>query len=107
MRKSWIYIEGVAIEKTVIAPKHHYVMPDIQPYQSMADGSMITSRSKHREHLRAHNCFEVGNEKMESKPVQVQDTRKEVLREQLANMTHSQANKILGQLRDDIRFTRN
>ena len=37
-------------------------MKDIQPYRSMADGSIITSRSKHREHLKAHNCIEVGNE---------------------------------------------
>ncbi len=80
-------------------------MPDIQPYQSMADGSMITSRSKHREHLREHNCFEVGNERMESKPVPVKDTRKDVLQAQVSNMTPSQANKILNKLRDDIRFT--
>ena len=82
------------------------IQPDIQPYQSMADGSMITSRSQHREHLKKHNCFEVGNEKMESKPVVVTDTRREVLQSQLANMTHSQANKVLSRLRDDIRFTR-
>ena len=105
MRKSWIYVDGVAVEKGDYTPDHHYVMPDIQPYQSMVDGSMITSRSKHREHLREHNCFEVGNERMESKPVPVQDTRKEVLKAQLSNMTHSQANKILNKLREDIRFT--
>jgi len=45
-----------------------YVMPDIQPYQSMIDGSMITSRSKHREHLRANNCIEIGNETKYLKP---------------------------------------
>lgn len=38
-----------------------YIMPDIKPYQSIIDGSMITSRSKHREHLRANNCIEVGS----------------------------------------------
>lgn len=81
-------------------------MPDIQPYKSMVDGSMIEGRRQHRDHLRQHNCIEIGNEKMETRvPVQ-QDTRKEVLRAQLANMTHSQANKVLAKLRDDIRFTR-
>lgn len=40
------------------------VMPDIQPYQSMIDGTMITSRSQHREHLKAHGCIEIGNEKI-------------------------------------------
>lgn len=38
------------------------VMPDIQPYKSMITGETITSRSRHREHLRAHDCIEVGNE---------------------------------------------
>ena len=38
------------------------IMPDIKPYKSMIDGSEISSRSKHREHLRQHNCVEVGND---------------------------------------------
>lgn len=38
------------------------IMPDIQPYQSQIDGTMITSRSQHRSHLRQHGCFEIGNE---------------------------------------------
>lgn len=45
------------------------VIPDIQPYKSMITGEMITSRSKHRTHLKDHNCIEVGNEKMTQKPV--------------------------------------
>lgn len=44
------------------------VMPDIQPYTSMIDGSTITSRSQHRAHLRAHNCIEIGNEVQTVKP---------------------------------------
>lgn len=38
------------------------VMGDIQPYQSMADGTWITSRSHHRAHLRQHGLIEIGNE---------------------------------------------
>lgn len=38
------------------------IIPDIQPYQSMIDGSYIGSRSRHRTHLRDHGCVEVGNE---------------------------------------------
>lgn len=38
------------------------VMPDIQPYRSQLDGSIVTSRSRHRELLKAHGCIEVGNE---------------------------------------------
>jgi len=102
MRKTYIYVNGELVEK---GSKKHYdslgpmVMPDIAPYKSMIDGSMITSRSVHRDHLRQHNCIEVGNEKMESRPPPPKDTRREVMRQQLGNMTHKQANQILTQLR--------
>lgn len=39
-----------------------HVMPDIQPYKSMIDGTLITSRSQHRSHLKQHGCIEVGND---------------------------------------------
>lgn len=39
-----------------------YIVPDIAPYQSMATGEMIQSRSQHREHLRRHGLVEIGNE---------------------------------------------
>lgn len=42
------------------------VMPDIKPYQSMITGEIITSRSKHREHLREHGCVEIGNEALKT-----------------------------------------
>ena len=102
MRKTYIYVNGKLVEK---GSDEHYdslgpmVMPDIQPYKSMIDGSMITSRSVHRDHLRQHNCIEVGNEKMETKLPPPKDTRKEVMQAQLANMTHKDAQKILSQLR--------
>ena len=108
MRKQYVQINGELVEKGnyYADPLAPIVMPDIQPYQSMADGSMITSRSQHRAHLRQHNCIEIGNETMETKPTPEKDTRREVLREQVAGMTHDQANRVLSKLRDDIRFTR-
>jgi hypothetical protein len=107
MRKRWIYKDGEAYEVGEYeAEPQHYILPDIQPYQSMADGSMITGRRQHREHLRQHNCIEIGNESMENKVEKPKDNRREILREQLSNMTHSDANKILNKLRDDLRFTR-
>ena len=55
--------ELVEVSLTYIPePRTPLIMPDIKPYQSMIDGRTITSRSTHREHLRAHNCFEIGNE---------------------------------------------
>ena len=77
----------------------HQIMFDIQPYKSMVDGSMITSRSKHREHLRQHNCIEVGNETMQNAPLPVQTNRREMLHRRLGDMSDRQANQILAQLR--------
>lgn len=44
------------------------IMHDIEPYRSMIDGSIITSRSKHRVHLKQHGCEEVGNDSSLTKP---------------------------------------
>ena len=103
MRKTYIYVNGELVEK---GSKEHYeslgpmVIPDIAPYKSMIDGSMITSRSVHRDHLREHGCIEVGNEKMETKYTPISnESRRDVLRQQLGNMTHKQANQIISQLR--------
>ena len=65
MRKRFVQINGELVEvdqNYVPEPRTPLIMADIKPYRSMADGSLITSRSKHREHLRVHNCVEVGNE---------------------------------------------
>lgn len=43
-------------------PAGPFVMGDIQPYQSMQTGEMITSRSHHRAHLKQHGLIEIGNE---------------------------------------------
>lgn len=38
------------------------IAPDIEPYKSIVTGETITSRSRHREHLRQHGCEELGND---------------------------------------------
>jgi hypothetical protein len=108
MKRTYVLIDGEFVErKRDKSGRYHYVMPDIQPYKSMIDGRMITSRSEHRRHLKANNCVEVGNEdptKFVEKPAP-KNSRVDVLRHQLASMTHADANKILARLRDEIRFT--
>lgn len=51
------------------------LMRDIGEYTSVLDGSRISSRSQHRDHMRQHGVVEVGNEKFpartESMPVNV------------------------------------
>lgn len=74
MRRRYIQINGELVEvplNYVAEPRSAQVMKDIAPYKSMLDGSEITSRSRHREHLRAHNCIEIGNETkyLQPKPI--------------------------------------
>jgi len=38
------------------------VIPDIEGHISMADGTWVSSRSKHRENLKRNNCVELGND---------------------------------------------
>ena len=45
--------------KTRVAPM---VMSDIEGHISMADGTWVSSRSKHRENLKRNNCIELGND---------------------------------------------
>lgn len=52
---------GIQMQRMIVAPM---VSADIQPYKSMCDGTWITSRSEHREHLKKHGVIEVGNEKL-------------------------------------------
>jgi hypothetical protein len=74
-RKSYVQIMDEN-GKYKLIPKEEYVCPekrtafflgDIKPYKSTITGEMITSRSKHREHLRQHGCIEVGNEFVQPK----------------------------------------
>lgn len=46
----------------------HNVQPDVQPYRSMITGEVISGRAQHREHLKRHDCIEVGNEKPDLAP---------------------------------------
>ena len=106
MKKSYIWEDGKLVEKIKSKREDlHFIQDDIKPYKSMINGQMITSRSQHKRHLKANNCIEVGNEKMENKPRTFKSNRREILREQLAGMTHKEANRILDRIRDEIRFS--
>ena len=89
-----IRVDGVLYERgtepdTRLTPD---IMPDIQPYKSMITGEMITSRSQHREHLKAHGYEEVGNDSSLTTPYQgipdvSPEKRKELIRSQIDAMT--------------------
>ena len=97
MRRTWVYVNGIAYEKGTepqgpLAPD---IMPDIKPYKSMITGEMITSREKHREHLRRHGYTEIGNDRSitarpKNFPEAAPQRRKELLIAQVQAMTHEQ-----------------
>jgi hypothetical protein len=69
------------------------VMSDIDGHISMADGSWVSSRSKHRENLKRNNCIELGNDVPTQQKVHEfsrkdQETRKR----QIAEITYSKLN---------------
>jgi len=67
---------GQSMVRVISAPM---VMGDIQPYKSMIDGTIVNSRSRHREHLKTHGCLEVGNEKLMAKKPEPPPGLKETL----------------------------
>lgn len=89
MRKRYVQIDGELVEVSrewKPEPKAAYVIPDIQPYQSMATGETIMGRRQHREHLKAHGLVEVGNETDKLKPFgpRAEINWKDAVRETLA-----------------------
>ncbi len=69
MRRRYVYENGEMVEvgdRTVHSGL--LVIPDIEPYQSMVDGRMIQGRRQHREHLRAHQLIEIGDQTHYLKP---------------------------------------
>ena len=116
MKRTWVYIDGVAYEKgSEPASEGVMVMPDIKPYQSMIDGSWITSRSEHREHLKQHGCVEVGNEAMKTAEKQVKQgipdaapqQRKEIIRAQVDAMPHRDFRAALKRDADRVKWNSN
>ena len=94
MKRSYVQIAGVLYERghepVAAGPM---VIDDIQPYRSMADGSIITSRSKHREHLKTHGCVEIGDQVHHlqvQRPTFESPARKELIRAQIDAMSHAE-----------------
>ena len=109
MKRTYILVDGEFVERKKDAKgRYHYVIPDIQPYKSMIDGQMVTSRSEHRRHLKANNCIEVGNEDP-SKHIRGEkpDTsRLERLKWEVnKRLTNDQADRLLRDLRQHVNFT--
>ena len=72
MRTRYVQINGELVKVSddwVPEPRSDYhIMPDIKPYRSMADGTMVTSRSTQREMLARNNVMQIGRDSSLLKP---------------------------------------
>ena len=110
-RRSFIQIDGVLYEKGK-EPREDgpIIQGDIQPYQSMIDGTLITSRSKHREHLKVHGCVEVGNDtkdmlkSYDNVPDVSPQKRRELIRAQFDAMSHAEFKRAVKRDIDRIKW---
>jgi len=65
------------------------VIPDIEGHISMADGSWVSSRSKHRENLKRNNCIEIGNDvPMNQKVHEISRKDQETRKRQIAELAY-------------------
>ena len=109
MKRTYIYMDGEFVERKKDSKgRYHYVQGDIATYKSMIDGSMITSRSMHKRHLKANGCEEVGNDDPAKhiRSVPQHDTRLERIKHMVnTRMTNEQADRILREIRQHANFT--
>jgi hypothetical protein len=69
------------------------VISDIEGHISMADGSWIDSRSKHRENLKRNNCIELGNDvPTQQKVHEISRKDQEARKRQIAEIAYQKLN---------------
>ena len=80
-------------KETMTVREAPMVMPDIEGHISMADGTYITSRSKHRENLKRNNCIEIGNDvPVQQKSHEFTKKEHEARKRQIAEIAYSKLN---------------
>jgi hypothetical protein len=69
------------------------VLPDISGHISMADGTWVSSRSKHRENLKRNNCVELGNDvPLQQKVHEFSRKEQQERKQQIAEIAYSKLN---------------
>ena len=82
-KKSWIEKQNQPKQLT------HMIQSDIEGYVSQVDGSWITSRSHHRNHLKHHRMIELGNDvPTQHKPIEISRKSNEIRKRQIAEMAY-------------------
>lgn len=114
MRRRYVYDRnGNATEITdgrAIAV--HHIMPDINGYKSMVDGSWIDSRAKHKDHLKRHamrevDASEVSEERIKNHkgiPDVAPQQRLELIRAQVDAMSQDEFKRALQRDIDNARW---
>ena len=108
MHKRYVQINGQLYERGhEPVAEGPMVIEDIKPYQSQVTGEMITSRSQHREHLKQHDCVEIGDQiqhlKM-NRPTFESAQRKELIRAQVDAMSHAEFKRALQRDIDNVKW---
>jgi len=66
------------------------VISDIEGHISMADGTWVDSRSKHRENLKRNHCIELGNDvPMQQKKPEMSRQSQEARKRQIAELAYA------------------
>ena len=82
--KEWKQKQEMTVKEAPI------VISDIEGHISMADGSWIDSRSKHRENLKRNHCIELGNDApMQQKPPELSKKSMEARKRQIAELAYA------------------
>jgi hypothetical protein len=69
------------------------VISDIPGHISMADGTWVDSRSKHRENLKRNGCIELGNDVPMKRPeAQISTKSQEARKRQIAELAYAKLN---------------
>jgi hypothetical protein len=86
-KRSW---QDKVAMKTREAPM---VMSDIPGHISMADGTWVDSRSKHRENLKRNGCVELGNDvPTQRQEVKISTKSQEARKRQIAELAYAKLN---------------
>jgi hypothetical protein len=86
-KASWL---DKVVMKSRVAPM---VMSDIEGHISMADGTWVSSRSKHRENLKRNGCIELGNDvPTQQKSHEFSKREHQERKQQIADIAYSKLN---------------
>ena len=70
------------------------IISDIEPYVSVITKELIGGRKQHRDHLRAHNCVEVGNDLPQVKKESLPDPRADIMRARNEGMSQDTRDRL-------------